>query len=150
MDDDIKAIIAKNLPAQVGDVLKARLTQAENDAKSLTIYKNDLERARAETKELAEYIKTLEFKVKLAGELQVREAAISKREQALELTLAVARAENAEKSTSNLMGLVSSVFRNTVVRENIHRTDSKQVTNPGGYTTQMPESSTSSHTREVE
>lgn len=124
MEQEIKDIITKQLPAQVGEVLRVRLEQAEKDAAKLTqldaLLTEERTKLEAANKRIAETGAELAAHVKLAE----REAACSKRENGLELELAKTRVINAEKGRDDLFNLMGVVFRNPVVKEIVCRSDS--------------------------
>lgn len=54
MKDEINAIIEKNLPAQVGETLKKRLEQADNDAAKISVMTEQVKSERERLQEVTE------------------------------------------------------------------------------------------------
>jgi hypothetical protein len=79
MDIEIKAIIEKNLPAQVGEVLKQRLEQAEKDAATVSFQADSLRQKDRDITALEE--RTIEYQ-----KFDIRNAELEKREKILEQT----------------------------------------------------------------
>lgn len=119
MDEQIKEIIERQLPAQVGEVLRKRLEQAELDAHDLATVKGQRDSYKAERDQKQATIDRLDLNLKKHGELAAREEAVTKREQAIDLEIAKARAENAERSKGDLFNLVGLVFKNQIVKEEV-------------------------------
>lgn len=126
METEIKAIIEKNLPAQVGDVLKLRLEQAEKDvvkvkqqeealqSKNVTI--TGLEKQVADYKKFDERNATLEAREKAVadGERNLKVATLE-----FQLT---AEKEKTQFSKDVALGLV----RNTEFRKHIFDSENQQ------------------------
>lgn len=79
METEIKAIIEKNLPAQVGDVLKQRLEQAEKDASKVKLQQQEIE-----TK--VEVIRLLEARLNDYSEFDSRNSLLEAREKTVDQT----------------------------------------------------------------
>lgn len=119
MEAEIKAIIEKSLPAQVGEVLKKRLQQAEQDAISV---KDLQEQTIILKKHCTDYVNEINQYKKL----DERNAAIEARERAViegERNLQISHLQfqlSAEKSKAEFsrdlaMGLVRNVeYRNSI------------------------------------
>lgn len=128
MEQEFKQIIEKNLPAQVGDVLKKRLEQAKEDEAKVT----HLEK---QVGILNQAVTGLEARIAEYKKLDDRNAAIEAREDACALqerdlkveTLTyklLAEMEKTQFSKDVALGLV----RNTEYRKNIYDSE-----NQGGY-----------------
>lgn len=107
---EIREIIEKNLPAQVGNALKERLDQAELDA-------SECRRLAAEKKHIYEELGQLKATVKAFGSLEDRDKAVSEREAAvlkreLAADLNEFKVKAAESAKADLFKLAECVFRN--------------------------------------
>ncbi len=127
LEQEFKEIIKKNLPAHVGDVLKERLAQAEQDKKDLESYKEKDRVSMEMIQSLNIYLNSYkEFDIRNAL-LETREKEITNREtlqRIAELEYQIlAEKEKTEFTKSVALGLV----RNTSYRKNIFDTE-----NPGG------------------
>jgi hypothetical protein len=116
MTREISEIIKKHLPAQVGDVLKERLKQADQDAtdlenaeKALLARGVDIDRLQ---KQVAEY-RALDAR---NAELATREELVADRERHQNVFAAELKALEAEKRASELAGFVGMVFRSPIFR----------------------------------
>lgn len=78
MEHEFKAIIEKNLPAQVGDVLKKRLEQADKDAA-------DLSTARKANEDAVKKIDDLNKQIADYKKFDERNSALEAREKACEI-----------------------------------------------------------------
>jgi hypothetical protein len=74
MELEIKQIIEKSLPAQVGDVLKKRLIEAESNEAKILDLEDRIKRYAADIKSLTEQVESY-------GKFQLREKNLFKREQ---------------------------------------------------------------------
>lgn len=120
MEKEILEIISKNLPEQVGSVLKKRLEQAEKDTELVkqlgaTICEQEI-KLRALTKELDRH-RFLDMKQK---ELNKQEDELSKRERNMSVWEANLRGSEAEKRADELAGFVGMVFRSPIFRKNVN------------------------------
>lgn len=117
MNEEIKKIIEKNLPAQVGDVLKQRLEQAEKDAVILKQQEEALISRNATIagfeKQIAEYKKLDERNNKL----EEREKAVETKERNSKVFEAELKATEAEKRANELFGFVGMVFKSPIFRK---------------------------------
>lgn len=116
MEQEIKDIIAKHLPAQVGDALKLRLLQAdtlEADNARLTKEKKQL---LEDVNRLSDQVINLDHKLKAHSDLAMREAAVLLRENKIDVYEANLKAAEAEKRATELHGLVQTVFKSPVYR----------------------------------
>lgn len=151
LDQDIKDSIAKNLPAQVGDVLRERLEKANQDAVRLADTLKRLD-------ELRNTHDTLQRKHDAALQdltkhttLEQREAAV--RESERDLRVKVAETElNAERRISNtLIDVLGKLVRNTEYRSRVFGNENIPV--PGsaqcvGYAANVPVDRTTTSSQE--
>lgn len=119
MNKEISEIIEKNLPAQVGAVLKETLAKAESDA--------------AELKECKTTIKLIsEQNLKTEGQLRdhnkidtreasvtVREKAVEKKEVMQEVDVLKIKLEESEKRADIVTDFTKGLVRNTIYRKSI-------------------------------
>jgi len=120
MLEQIREIIAKNLPMEIGNQLKQHLDDAQRWKKDLDSQGEMLAKVR---KELDEVRADRDRKiVELSQHIQLatREKAVTDREIKLELTLAQERQKMADARLEEIRGLVGQVFRNQelVTRKN--------------------------------
>jgi len=124
MEQEIKDIIAKNLPEQVGNVLKERLEKAEKDAKDLEImnvsYGNlmiELEGKKQKLKELM----SLESRI---NDIKNAEESIKERRMEMALQISDIKLQEAEKRADELRNVLEIVFKSPVYRKshltNVH------------------------------
>jgi len=125
LEEEIRLAIEKNIPAQVGDVLRQRLEQAEKDAVKVKQQEEALQNKNAAItkleKQLAEY-KTCDER---NAKLQEREKKIAEEE----INLKVTKLEYeliAEKSKSDFaervaLGLVRNVEYKKAIMENVSK-----------------------------
>jgi hypothetical protein len=78
MEQEFKAIIEKNLPAQVGDVLKKRLEQADNDAVKIKQLEEQLGNRN-------QHVTKLEATIADCKKFDERNAALEAREKACDI-----------------------------------------------------------------
>lgn len=134
MQQEIKDIIEKNLPAQVGQVLQKRLKEAEeNEAKYETLQKdhkdlresyNNVVNTLSQHKELDEVKKGLDQ----------REETISKREHDIEIETLKFKLTESEKRADMVQDFTKLLVRNVDVRKQVFDAESNQVHNPNtGY-----------------
>lgn len=146
MEKEILDIISKNLPEQVGSVLKKRLEEAEGDKKRIEhleySVKYNTDKVLILEKQLGEY-KVLEVRQK---ELDSREKEISKRENNQKVWEAELKALEADKRAIELAGFVGMVFKSPVFRKTV--SGYQHVAN-GQYGTQyQPHTHTEEETQE--
>lgn len=128
MQEELKAVIEKNLPAQVGETLKQRLAQAETDAK---LVQTQLTRIAS----LEDTVKRLENTVNEYRKNDERNAALDAREQKVqeaERNLKIASLEyqlQTERDKSQFTRDVAlGLVRNTTYRRHIFDSE-----NQNGY-----------------
>jgi flagellar biosynthesis/type III secretory pathway chaperone len=116
MLEEIKDIIAKNLPAQVGETLQKELARIPELEKQLEVCeaarKAGIQLITEKDKTLGEYI----AKENKYQELEKRELEVEKRERNLELAVMKVQVMETEKRATELQGLVQTVFKSPVYR----------------------------------
>lgn len=143
MTDEINEIIKKNLPAQVGELLKQRLDQAESDAKELIRYKQaDTDKAKI-IRELEETIKEYKKQDDRNSKLELREKEVEQAERnrkVFEAELKLAEAEKRLADNTNFVGMVfkSPIFRKSTSESTSYSTywssaENKNIDTPSKY-----------------
>jgi len=105
---DLKEQIAKHLPGMVGDQLKQRLIQADEDARTVVMLRDAViqrDKAMSEANELKAFEQTV----------MARETAVAKSEQDLKLREALIqlREKHADERVKELRCVVADVFANS-------------------------------------
>lgn len=119
MDQEINEIIKKNLPAQVGEVLKQRLEQAERDATDLKKYAADLAEANATVSELKIMLVRHKSLDERAEALTAREIAVDVLERAQKISQLQYELESEKQKTDFVKNVALGLVRNTEYRKNI-------------------------------
>ncbi len=119
MNKEIKLIIEKNLPAQVGAVLKETLAKAESDAIAVEEGKKTLANLR-------EFNRSLEKRLSDHGKLDDRETSVAARERAVkenevnqEVAVLKIKLEESEKRADAVTGFTTGLVRNTIFRKTV-------------------------------
>lgn len=127
MQEDIKKAINENLPAQVGEVLKKRLAQADRDKDQLFLSTKESTSLRKINDRLIDDVEALKGKVKKQVELDTREAEIILKEKLMGL-----KEIHSNERVKDLKDIVSLVFANNKYK--YHEFGDIPVKDPGGYT----------------
>jgi seryl-tRNA synthetase len=124
MEQEIKDIIAKNLPEQVGNVLKERLENAERDAKDLGSLRMDYGNLLAQLDEKDKKIKELSYLEDRLDYIKATEEAIKERRMEMALQISDIKLQEAEKRADELRNVLEIVFKSPVYRKshltNVH------------------------------
>lgn len=135
MEQEIKDIIAKNLPQHVGEVLREKLEQADRDAVRVKRLESVLD-------EKEEYVNKLEnqnreFSARISDEntLKQRERAVEDKERNLELEMLKLKLAESEKRNDIGNRLVETVFRSPVYRKQVENMTFSSYDNQGRYNT---------------
>lgn len=120
MEQEIQDIIAKNLPAQVGDTLKLRLLQADTLEARVKELERDYTVQAQMIKDLRRENDQLHKDLSTHTDISLREETVSKRERAMDVFEAKLKAEEAEKRATELHGIVQTVFKSPVYRRNYY------------------------------
>jgi hypothetical protein len=128
MLEDLQEVIRKNLPAEVGSALKARLTQADSDASQLKRLVDEVVELKAFKAE-ARRLDTLE------QALEARRVGLDLREQTLAFAELTAKLKTAssDQRVADIKELVGMVFRNPSVQRSVHVRQEVAVPTAGGY-----------------
>lgn len=123
LSEDIKSAISKNLSAEVATSLKEFIAQAERD-------KKDLEQLKQENIALHGKISAQDAEISARNDLlslhkkvSVREKEVGERENKIDLIIAEIRQKAAGVVTEKIFELTHAVFRNPVVKRELHRAD---------------------------
>lgn len=135
MEQEIKDIIAKNLPQHVGEVLKQRLDQADRDAVELKRLESVLDKKEVYVNKLEQQNYELKIKISDENALQQRERAVEDRERNLELEMLKLKLEESEKRNHIGTQLVETVFRSPVYRKHVENMTFSSYDNQGRYNT---------------
>ncbi len=117
MEQEIKDIIAKNMPEQVGAILKQKLEKADNDAHDIEVLRDRLDERFNEIVSLKRQVEDLKSRIKDEMNIEAWTQTLKDREANLELEILKIRLEEAEKRNSIGERLVEQVFRSPVYRK---------------------------------
>jgi len=135
MEQEIKDIIAKNLPQHVGEVLKQRLDQADRDAVELKRLESVLDKKEEYINKLENQNREFSARISDGLALQQRERAIEDRERNLELEMLKLKLAESEKRNTIGTQLVETVFRSPVYRKHVENMTFSSYDNQGRYNT---------------
>lgn len=141
---DIQEVINQQLPSAVGEVLRKRLEQAEEDAKALTAYKNELAQKNKKINELSEQVVDLQQTIRDHAALDIREKTIADRERELKVTLLEGQLAAANDKTQFAKEVALGLVRNVEYRQSAMTSTNKHVPQPHGGTYMVVESATES------
>lgn len=133
MLEQIRDIIKKNLPAEIGEQLRSRLEQAEQLEREVAQKVREVGRLTGEISDCASQIVTLKAALAKAGDLDKREAALVKGESNLAVTLAHMSELGAIKRADEIKELVSMIFRVPSVRTTVRENAQVPVPGSDGY-----------------
>lgn len=128
LTQEVQESIKKNLPSQVGDLLKEVLEQGKKDKEKVGVLEKDYEKFQIEIKRLQEEIRKYMKLDERNSKLDIKEKEILEKERMLEVTILREQLLEANKRSELAVGFTQSLVRNTIFRENIF--DSK---NQMGY-----------------
>lgn len=144
MQDELMAVIDKNLPAAIGEQLRKRLEQAAKTDKTNTALaeevaelRESVERAEKLVKQhaiLSEREKSLE---KNQRELEMRERSLAERDATQRATLAEVKEQAANDKANAIYRLAEIAMGKRSYTERLERSDSKQVPGSNGYSSQF-------------
>lgn len=150
IESDLKEVINKSLPQAVGETLRKRLEQADQDAATVIDLNERIATYRKEIAALQATLTQLRTDLDQHGALAIREKAVADRERLAELvelkTQIAAEKGNAEFARSVAMGLV----RNTEYRHSVFESSNTPIVKDtgGGYQSIEHPNSTRSVTTE--
>lgn len=117
MEKEIEEIIKKNLPAQVGDVLKARLEQAGLDAVKVKQLEGTLLHRNSEITNLNKTIEEYRKLDERNSKLDAREKGIEERERKQDVWEANLKVTEMEKRITDNTNFVGMVFKSPIFRK---------------------------------
>jgi len=126
MQEEINEIIKKNLPAQVGDILQARLTKAESDAKDLLIRSEELIKEKQKNSYLIAELSKHEQLDKIKLDLDEREQKVSTKERDIRVFEAELKLAESEKRATEMVNLIALAFKSPSYRKTISESDYTQ------------------------
>lgn len=125
MEIEIQEIIKKNLPAHVGDVLKKRLEQADNDANELKSYKQavvDRDKTIAEQQKRIEEYKAFDIR---NSTLESREKAVAEQERNQKVAALEYQLNSEKEKTKLVTDVAMGLVRNTEYKKTIWDNESQ-------------------------
>lgn len=150
MEAEIKAIIEKNLPEQVGDLLKQRLEQAETDAGIVKLQNEKLINKNATIAELENQISVYKKMDERNSLLEAREKLVNDSERGLKIATLefqlLAEKEKTEFSKNVAMGLV----RNTEYKRTLFDSQSEPCKDQYGNTSYVNKTQNSNENKSAE
>lgn len=137
IEKDLQSKIKEHLPAAVGEELQKVLEKAKSDEAELERCKKASTEDDKELFKRKMQIEELSKKLSLHVELSVRENAIKKREDNIEMEVLRLKLEFAEARLKTVEGLVQTVFKNPQKVTTIDETGSYPVASggPNSYAT---------------
>lgn len=149
MELEIKAIIEKNLPAHVGEVLRTKLEQADKDAKRVTILENELKQEKSQVEFLQKEIRTYKAFDERNASLDNREKEVESKERELKINTLEYQL-NAEKDKTKFSQDVALGFvRNSEYRRTLFDNVSEPYRDQYGNTQYQSKSQNSEETKTV-
>lgn len=128
MTDEIRAIIEKNLPAQVGEVLKTRLEQAEKDVIKIKQQEETLQSKNAAITQFEKLVADYKTKDEQNAKLEARELAVTEAERNLKIATLEYQLVSEKEKTDFTKNVALGLVRNTEFRKTIFDSE-----NQGGY-----------------
>lgn len=119
MEAEFKSIIEKNLPAQVGDVLKRRLEQADIDANRVKEVENLLEARNSHIENLKSEIVGYKKFDERNSTLMVREAAADEKERNFKIVSLEYQLLAEKDKTKFSMDVAMGLVRNTEYKRDV-------------------------------
>lgn len=119
MTDEIKAIIEKNLPAQVGDSLKLVLEQGKKDSETVKQQKEQIEKLLKTLQEKEELILTYKKFDERNSALEAREKACEMQERDLKVKTLEYQLEAEKSKTVFSQNVALGLVRNTEYRRDL-------------------------------
>jgi predicted nucleic acid-binding Zn-ribbon protein len=119
METEIKEIIAKNLPAHVGEVLQQRLIELADLEKSFQDLTAKYDESRKRISELEEKVREYSRHDERNNKLDARENHIEERERNYKIFELTTQLNCEKEKTSIASGLAHSLVRNTEYRKTV-------------------------------
>lgn len=118
-EEEIQAIIKKSLPAHVGDVLKARLEQADKDEKALKDAKQVIDELQKTNTELRKDLILANKAIKDEESLYQREIALAEGIRNLKIETLEYQLANEKDKTDFTKQVAMGLVRNTTFRKTV-------------------------------
>jgi hypothetical protein len=135
MEQEIKEIIAKNLPQHVGDVLKERLNKADKLEAEVDYLNKVLAEAREDIDVLKEKLNKERNHTYSEDQLKTELFRVGERERKLEMEMLKLQLEESQKRADISTRLVETVFRSPVYRKHVENMTFSSYDNQGRYNT---------------
>lgn len=119
MEQEIKDIIAKNLPQHVGDVLRERLNKADQFEAEVDYLKKALAEANEDIDDLREKLNKERLHTYSEEQLKSELFRVGERERNLEVEMLKLKLDESEKRADIGTKLVETVFRSPVYRKHV-------------------------------
>ena len=133
MEQEIKEIIAKNLPQHVGDVLKSRLADADRLEYEVTKLESSLSAAQKDIEHLKEKLQKERNHTYSEEQLKSELFRVGERERNLEMEMLKLKLDESEKRADISTRLVETVFRSPVYRKHVENMTLGSYDNQGRY-----------------
>jgi predicted nucleic acid-binding Zn-ribbon protein len=133
MEQEIKEIIAKNLPQHVGDVLKSRLADADRLEYEVVKLESALSSAQKDIEHLKEKLQEERNHTYSEQQLKSELFRVEERERKLEMEMLKLKLEESEKRADVSTRLVETVFRSPVYRKHVENMTLGSYDNQGRY-----------------
>lgn len=123
MNEEIKELLQKHLPAQVGETLKERLAQADRDEKTVKLQDESIKDLKKDLLDLDGRLQEYkQFDVRNAL-LESREKELEARERNLEVETLKYQLASSNNNTEFARSVALGLVRNTEYRKNIFDTE---------------------------
>lgn len=131
---EMQEVIRKNLPAQVGEVLKKELQALVSVRETLRIKEESLENFKKEIEKLSRFQDVENAQKSKQAELNQKERELTDKEIKLEISMLKKELEMTQISRVEIKDLVASLFRNLEFRKAVYGTQPFQ--SADGYVSQ--------------
>ena len=140
MDDEIKKIIEKNLPAQVGETLQKRLREAEEDKQLVEFQIDKISILEKTINDLNSNLREYEKLDERNDKLTTRENAVGIKETKQKVDELEIRLEESNKRADMVVNFTSGLVRNTNFRKTIYDSETQMpyTDSNGIYHSPMP------------
>lgn len=150
IDKEITTAIEKNLPAAVGDVLRERLEQADQDASELAALKVTAGALNEKNKELMIEKEKLRATLECHEDINLRRDKVEARERALDIEVLKVQLAAEQRVALGYKDFLSTLVKSPMLKETVLTSETKQHPQAGGYMPSTCDSKTATSTRESE
>jgi hypothetical protein len=123
---EIQEIIKKNLPQQVGEVLKLRLEQAEKDAKKVIELENKISQLEKTVNEKQSELSSYKLLDERNSKLNEREELLNKKQHDLDLDILQHKLESEKDKSEFAKSVALGLVRNTEFRKSVFDSENQQ------------------------